>query len=188
MQAKLQHSFQITGALRLAKDLLDLLKSSNKPADSILQNVEKLRAEAHTIRDTASDEKSLNAEALHQIKKIRIKLTPDTLQQVRKDLDPLMSAQLRIQGWKSDCDKVMAVVHEIEALSMKRSREATGTHEEVTLAREISRASTEIAGTLMTIVTLIAQVFNKVNWILDSYLKPIREVAEKLARIYGQAF
>ena len=143
--------------------------------------------EAIAIGEAARKEKSLNAEALHQIKKTRIKLVPDTLQQLRNDLQPLMSAQLRIQGWKSDCDKVTAVTKEITAQANKRSQ-AAGTDEEVKVAREISKASTALVSTLTITVALIGNVFNNVNTILDSYLKPIREVAEKLARIYGQAF
>ena len=187
LQAKLQHNFNITSVIRPAGDLLNLLKSSNKSADSLLQDIKKIRDETFAIGEKIKDEKSLNAEALHQIKKTRIKLTPDNLHQVRKDLDPLMSAQLRIQGWKSDCDKVLDVAQEIVYQAQKRAQ-AASTDEEVKVAREIAKTSTDLANYVTVIAVLIADVYRSVNKILDSYLKPIREVAEKLAKMYGQAF
>lgn len=187
LQAKLQHNFNIASVMRLTEELLNLLKSSNKSADSILQDIKKIRDETFAISEKIKDEKSLNAEALHQIKKTRIKLTPDNLQQVRKDLEPLMSAQLRIQGWKSDCDKVLDVAEEIDNQAEKRARAASA-DEDVKVTREISKTSTDLASMLMIIAVLIADVYRSVNKILDSYLKPIREVAEKLAKMYGQAF
>ena len=187
LQVRLNSKFAIEGLPEPAQKLLELLKSNNQSSDDVLKKVEDLRARVNAIHESAKSEKSINAEALHKIKKTRFVLTSATLQQLNNELQPLIKAQARIRGWQSNCDKVTSIAKEITDQASKLAR-ATGSDVEVKTARSISSASTETVRMLLTVVSQVGATFTNVNSIIDSYLKPIRAIAEKIAARSGQTF
>lgn len=187
LQGRLNSKFGLEGLVSPAQDLLKLLKSNDQSSDNVLKNVENIRARVNTIHESAKSEKSINAEALHKIKKTSFVLTSATLQQLNNDLQPLIKTQARIRDWQSNCDKVTSIAKEITDQAYKLSR-ATGSDEEVKTARSISSGSTEVAKTLLAVVSLVGTTFTNVNSIINSYLKPIRAIAEKIAARSGQTF
>ena len=187
LQMRLYHKLHLDTLLLLAKDLLKLLKSNNQSSDNVLKKVENLRAQAHTIRESVKEEKTSNAEDLHKIKKTRFVLTSATLQQLNNDLQPLIKVQSFISGWQSNCDNVSSIAKEITDQADKLAR-ATGSDEEVKTARSISSGSTEVARTLTAIISQVGVTFTNINSIINSYIKPIRAIAEKIAARSGQTF
>ena len=187
VQVRLRFRFNVETALYQAEALLKLLKSDNKPNDSILKDIAETRTAVNQIHEDTTNTKSLNAEALHQLNKIRFTINVNTLQQLSNDLKPLITVQESIRGWKSYCNKITAVAKEITLEANKRSQ-ATGTDEEVKVAREISKVSTEIVSMLTATVGSVGMVSSNADSILDSYLKQIRAVAEPLAKKYNQRF
>lgn len=187
LQARLQSKFGLEGIVAPAQDLLELLKSNNQSSDNVLKKVEDLRARVHAKYESAKEEKSINAEDLHKIKKIRVVLTRANLQQLNNDLQPLISAQLRIKGWQSNCDKVSSIAKEITGQADKLAH-ATGSDEEVKTARSISGVSTEVVKMLTTVVSHVGVIFTNINSIIDNYIKPIRAIVEKIAPYSARSF
>ncbi len=186
LQARLQSKFALNDLPAPARQLLELLKSNNQSSDSVLKDVENLRAIVQIIHESAKEAKSINAEKLHKIKKTRFVLTSATLEQLNNDLRPLIGVQLRIMCWQSDCDRVTSLAKEITDQASKLAR-ATGSDEEVKTARSISSASTEIVRMMTTVVSQVGVAFTNVNSIIDSYIKPIRAIANKILERSGQA-
>lgn len=187
LQVRLRTKFSLDSLPIPAQQLLKLLKSNNQSSDNVLQEVENIRARVHDIHESAKSEKSINAEDLHKIKKTRFVLTSATLQELNNDLQPLIKVQSEIEGWKTYCDKVTSIAKEITDQASKLAR-ATSSDEEVKTARSIASASNEVARTLLAVVSLVGVTFTNVNSIINSYIKPIRAIAEKIAARSGQTF
>lgn len=187
LQVRLRSKFSLDSLPVPAQNLLKLLKSDNRSSDNVLQEVENIRARVHDIHESAKGERSINAEDLHKIKKTRFVLTSATLQELNNDLQPLIKVQSEIESWQTYCDKVTSIAKEITDQAYKLAR-ATGSDEEVKTARSISSVSTEVAKTLLAVVSLVGVTFTNVNSIIDCYIKPIRAIAEKIAARSGQTF
>lgn len=187
LQMRLYHKLHIDTLALSAKDLLKLLKSNNQSSDNVLKEVENLRAKVNAIRESVKEEKTSNAEDLHKIKKTRFVLTSATLQQLNNDLQPLIKVQSFISGWRSNCDNVSSIAKEITDQADKLAR-STGSDEEVKTARSISSVSTEVAKTLLAVVSLLGATFTNINSIINSYIGPIRVIANKIAKRSGQTF
>lgn len=187
LQGRLQGKFGLEGLVALAQDLLKLLKSNNHSSDDVLKKVEYIRARVHAIHESSKEEKSTKAEDLYKIKKTRFVLTSATLQELNNDLQPLINVTERIRGWQSECDKVSSIAKEITDQADKLAR-ATGSDEEVKTVRSISGVSTEVVKMLTTVIGHVGVTFANVNSIINSYIKPIRAIAEKIAARSGQTF
>lgn len=188
LQASLNGKFSLESLPDPAQQLLKLLKSNNQSSDDVLKEVEKLRATVHARLETAKSEKSINAEALHKIKKTRFVLTSDTLQQLNNDLQPLIKAQKRIEGWQSNCNKIISIGNEIADQTSHNLSRATGSDEEAKTARLIASVSIEIVKMLLAVVSRVRVTFINVDSIINSYIKPIRAIAKKIAARSGQTF
>ena len=187
LHVRLHRKFNLDVLLESSKSLLNLLKPNNRSSDNVLKDVEDLRARVHNIHESAKEDKSINAEDLHKIKKTRFVLTSATLQQLNNDLQPLIKAQEFIRGWQSNCNSISSIAKEITDQASKLAR-ATGSDEEVKTARSIASASNEVARTVLAVVSLIGTTFTNVNSIINSYIGPIRAIAKKIAARSGQTF
>ena len=187
LQGRLNDKFSLESLQYPVQQVLKLLKSNNPSSDDVLKEVEKLRATVHARLESTKSEKSINAEALHKIKKTRFVLTSATLQQLNNDLQPLIKAQKRIEGWQKDCNQIISIGNEIGDRAYKLAC-APGSDEEVKTARSIASVSIETARMLLTIVSHVRNTFMNVNSIINSYIIPIRVIANKIAKRSGQTF
>ena len=187
LQGRLNDKFSLESLQYPVQQVLKLLKSNNPSSDDVLKEVEKLRATVHARLESTKSEKSINAEALHKIKKTRFVLTSATLQQLNNDLQPLIKAQKRIEGWQKDCNQIISIGNEIGDRAYKLAC-TPGSDVEVKTARSIASVSIETARMLLTIVSHVRNTFMNVNSIINSYIIPIRVIANKIAKRSGQTF
>lgn len=187
LQGRLNDKFSLENLQDPVQQVLKLLKSNNPSSDDVLKEVEKLHATVHARLESAKSEKSINAEALRKIKKTRFVLTSATLQQLNNDLQPLIKTQKRIEGWQKDCRQIISIGNEIGDRAYKLAC-APGSDEEVKTARSIASVSLETVRMLLTIVSQVRNTFMNVDSIINSYIIPIRVIANRIAKRSGQTF